>query len=174
MDDVATWGEMGELTWEQAGWLTWGEAASLTPELIERYTRDIWPVVRGMSAEAQRSMVRRLLDETLPPPLLAAATDPEYNEEEEAALSLWTRFAPQTSSDLVSWVAVIIALLSVLQAQYGGPAEQAPAPAPTVVIQQLPQELRPSTPASDATEAVIRNARGTEDAGTATTSDTGT
>lgn len=136
---MATWDELRQLTWEQLKVFNWGEVARLTADQIGQFTEEIWPVLASMSPEAREDMLRGLLEGALPPALLASA-ETEYTESQVAALSLWTRYAPHDSATLAAWVAVLLALLQIL-----GPREPAPTQPPdtTVVIIQLPVEVRP-------------------------------
>ncbi len=77
------------------------------------------------------------------PPGLVASGDPVYSRAQAAALALYTTFRSQTPADMAAYLAVLVALQSVLQTQFKDEPAPATPPPPEVIIVPLPVELRP-------------------------------
>lgn len=141
---MATWDDVGKLSWDQLGEFTWDEVGRLTTEQVERFANELWPLVTSLDQAGRAALKAGLLDGSLPPALLASG-DVEYTPAEEAVLSAWTRFAPKDSGELAAWVAILLALLTLLSGL--GDDEPPPIPPPsTVIIVEIPEPIRPLQP----------------------------
>jgi len=141
---MATWDDVGKLSWDQLGEFTWDEVARLTTEQVERFANELWPLVASLDHSGRAALKAGLLDGSLPPALLAAG-DVEYTPAEAAALSAWTRFAPKDSGDLAAWVAVLLALLTLLSGLGDDEPPSTPPPS-SVIIVEIPEPIRPLQP----------------------------
>lgn len=120
---------------------TYGAVDRVTWGQVQEYSQQFWDVLAALAPDQRREFRARLLDGRFPPALLASAADEGQDDADVAALSLWTRYQPESSSELAAWVAIMVAVLTHLD------KEAAPAPAPppaTVIVIELPEENRPT------------------------------
>jgi hypothetical protein len=111
----------------------YGPADSIDAGLAERTVSRVWPLLQELTAEQRDRLRAGILDGTLPPALVASADFEGYDKVDGAALSLWTRYIPETSADLAAWAAVIIAMLTYMQG--AGTPPSTPPPAQVIVVQ---------------------------------------
>lgn len=98
-------------------------------------------MLAALTPDQRREFRTKLLDGRFPPTLLASAAYEGQDDTDVAALSLWTRYQPTSSSELAAWVAIMVAVLTHLDNE----ANPAPAPPPlTVIVIELPVENRPT------------------------------
>lgn len=139
---MATWDDMERLTHEQAEVFTWGELERLTGEQIDTFASQVWPLLKTLSATDRQALKVGLLDGSLPPGLVADS-ETRYTPAEAAALSLYSTYKPKTPADMAAYLAVVVALISIIQTHFKDDAPRQPPPA-TVIIVELPEPPRPS------------------------------
>lgn len=156
---MATWGDLEKMTHEQMANFTHGELERLTKEQIQRFIDEVWPVLVSLAPTEREAFRRGLLDQTLPPALLAdRGTD--YTPTQAAALKIWAT-QPMTRAEVATWLQVILALIAIMQTQLKD--DPAPEPPPAVVVQiempehyhELPEHYRQLPKETDPLETSI-------------------
>jgi hypothetical protein len=134
---VATWADLEGLRWADLNRLTWGQ--------IETWSSEVWELLRSLEPAERTALLDGIKDGSLPPALLVAAGESQYDRIEAAALSLFTRYAPNDASQMAAYLAVLVSLLTVLSNQGSDPPPPTP-PSPQVVVVELPPQCRPTGP----------------------------
>lgn len=142
---MATWGDLERLTWDQLAEFTHDELERLTIEDIERYLADAWPVLTSLTLEERVELKSGMLGGAFPPPLFASADNEDLTKVQGAALKLWTDFQSRDSQSLASWLAVMLAALSLLH-DLTDDKTPPPPPPPVVIIKEIPEPVRPLRP----------------------------
>lgn len=142
---MATWDDLEGLTWDQLEAFSYDEIERLTIEDIERYLADAWPVLTTLSPKERAELKSGILEGSLPPPLLASADNDDLTKVQAAALKLWTDFQSREKQNVPSWIAVVLAALSLLNDVTDDKAPPPPPP-PVVIIKEIPEPFKPLTP----------------------------
>jgi len=109
--------------WSELERRVYVDCNALTWHELETYTARVWPLLLRLTADERERLRRGLLDGTL------------RNIEE-------TR-GKHSASDPVKYLAVLIALLSFFR---GNPDPVPQPPVVTVIIEEIPPEIRPTEP----------------------------
>ncbi len=151
---MVTWGEMENFTWDELGLFTHDELEHLSLEQIRRHVEEFWPVLAKLSPADRAAFHAGLLDQTLPPALLAAG-DTEYTPVQKAALKLWGR-APLSRSEFVAWLSLMVSVVQTMQTQFKDePVPPSPPPAIELHL-ELPEGVRPLPQTPEAPESPVR------------------
>ncbi|MGH4024179.1 MAG: hypothetical protein ACRDRV_06295 [Pseudonocardiaceae bacterium] len=115
--------------------LTWLE--------IEMYTAMAWPVLLRLTADERERLRRELLDGTWCYIEEARGKHSAADPVDDAALQLMRHFAPKDAADLAGYLGVLVGILTLVR----GSPDLAPQPPPvTVIINEIPQGIRPTEP----------------------------
>lgn len=132
---MTTWSELERRVYVDCNALTWHE--------IETYTARVWPLLLRLTADERERLRRGLLDGTLRNIEEARGKHSAPDPVKGAALRLMGRYAPKDAGQLAAYLAVLIALLSFLR---GNPDPVPQPPVVTVIIEEIPPEIRPTEP----------------------------
>lgn len=138
---MVTWGEMENFTWDELELFTHDDLERLTFGQIRQYVEEFWPVLAELSPADRAAFRAGVLNQTLPPALLAAG-DTEYTPAQKAALKFWTD-PPMTRGEFAAWAAVMLSVVQIMQSQFKeDPVPPSPPPAIELHL-ELPDGVRP-------------------------------
>jgi hypothetical protein len=141
---MATWNDLEGVTWQQINGMTWGQLERLSSNQIESYINDVWPVLFSLDARERAALVEGFLDGSLPPALVADS-ESRYSKIQQVALALWTTYKPSDASSMAAYLAVLVALASIIHSHYHDePPAQAPPEIHIIIENHLPDSVKPN------------------------------
>lgn len=142
---MATWDDIERFTVDELELFTVDELERLSLPQMRRVVDTVWPIVRDLNPEERAYLKNGLLDGTIPLGVaLYEIADPDAPGVEAlfASNKIWRKLKPQSRAEAIAYVGIIAALLQLGVSLF----LDVEAPDVNVVIQIMPEPLRPETP----------------------------
>lgn len=144
---MATYDDMDKLTVDELELFTVDELERLSYSQIRHVVNTVWPIVRNLSVEERAHLKLGLLDGTIPTSVVIyEIPDPSAPGVEAlfAANRIWSKLKPQSRAEAIAYVGILAAVLQLGVSL----APEDKIPDVSIVIQIMPEQLRPETPSS--------------------------